>query len=61
MACNYSNKEKDRNTQNEVLFFNQGVFWPEKSKSGVYFCQPKPQTLDNKENSNFMDYRGFHN
>ena len=43
------------------LFFNQGsVFWPGKSKSDVYFCQPELGTIDNLEkNYIFRIIEGF--
>ena len=44
------------------IFLIQGiVFWPEKSKSDVYFCQPEPEILDNPEKQAFTKYQGFQN
>ena len=37
------------------LIMEGSVFWPAKSKSDVYFCQPEPETLDNSEKQAFSE------
>ena len=57
MPCDYRNKEKVEKSKVKfcLFLFIQGiVFWPAKSKSDVYFCQPEPEIIDNPENKHFL-------
>ena len=45
-----------KKVQNELFFFfiQGSVFWPDKSKSDDYFCQPEQKILDNSKKRAFF-------